>query len=87
MEPTIDLADLKGVGILYEDDLHELGQFVVKAFDARWAGAGSKSRPTLHGLARIYGQILNCASEPFEQAIERLGLPLGATVDDGHRGA
>lgn len=87
MEPTIDLANLKGNGLLYEGDLHDLGQFVLKAFAARWAGTGSKARPTLHGLARIYGQILNCASEPFEEAIERLGLPLGATVDDRNHGA
>ena len=84
MEQKIDIWNLKGIGILYEDDLYDLGQFVLKAYDARWARTGSKARPTLHGLARIYGQILNCASKPFEEAIEALGLPLGATVDDGH---
>ena len=36
MEPTIDLAKLKGIGLLYEGDLHDLGQFVLKACDARW---------------------------------------------------
>ena len=84
MEQKIELANLKGIGILYEDDLYDLGQFVLKASDARWAGTGSKARPTLHGLARICGLIFNCASKPFEEAIEALGLPLGATVEDGH---
>lgn len=83
MEPRVDLARLKGINILYEDDLHSLGQFVLKAYDAQWAGTRSKARPTLHGLARIYGLILNCVSKPFEEAIEAHGLPLGATVDDG----
>ena len=84
MEQKIDLGNLKGIRILYEDDLYDLGQFALKAFNARWAGTGSKARPTLHGLARIYALILNCDSKPFEEAIESLGLPLGATVDDAH---
>ena len=84
MEQKIDLGNLKRIGILFEDDLHDLGQFVLKAYAARWAGAGSKARPTLHGLARIYALILNCDSKRFEEGIEALGLPLGATVDDGH---
>jgi hypothetical protein len=83
MEEKIDLACLKGIGILYKNDLHRLGQFVLKAYDAQWAGTGSKARPTLHGLARIYGLILHCASKPLEEAIEAHGLPLGATVDHG----
>ena len=73
MEQKIDLGNLKGIGILYEDDLHDVGQFVLKAYDARWAGTGSKARPALHGLARIYALILNCDSKPFEEAIEALG--------------
>lgn len=85
MEQRIDLARLKGINILYEGDLHELGQFVLKAYDAQWAGTRSKTRPTLHGLARIYGLILDCASKPCEEAIEAHGLPLGVTVDDGPR--
>jgi hypothetical protein len=45
MNDEIDLASLKGIGILFDNDLHDLGKFVVKAFDARWAGTGSKARP------------------------------------------
>ena len=83
MERKVDIASLKGVTILYKNDLHDLGRFVLRAFDARWRGTGSKARPTLYGLARIYGSILDCASKPFEEAIEAHGFPLGATVDDG----
>jgi hypothetical protein len=86
MEQKVNLARLKGVTILYSNDLHDLGKFVVTAFDARWAGTGSKARPTLYGLARIYGSILDCASKPFEDAIAAHGLPLGATVV-GSRGS
>ena len=50
MEEKINLGNLKGIGILYKD-LHDLRQFVMKAYDARWAGTESKARPTLHGLA------------------------------------
>ena len=87
MEQKIELSNLKGIAIIYEDDLYDLGKFVLKANDARWAWTGSKARPTLHGLARIYGLIFSCASKPFEEAIEALGLPLGATVQDGHHSA
>jgi hypothetical protein len=85
MEQRIDLACLKGIGILYENDLHSLGQFVLKAYGAQWAGTGSKARPTLHGLARISGLILNSASKPLEEAIQAHGLPLGATVENRPR--
>jgi hypothetical protein len=83
MEQRINLASLKGIGILYKNDLHSLGQFVLKAYDAQWVGSSSKARPTLYGLARIYGLILDRASKPLEEAIEAHGLPLGATVVDG----
>jgi len=82
MEREIDLASLKGIAILFDNDLHDLGKFVLRAFDARWAGTGSKARPTLYGLAGIYGRILDCPSGPFEEAIRTHGLPLGAAV--GH---
>ena len=62
LEQTIDLGNLKGVGILYQDDLHDLGQFVLKACETRWAGTGSKTRPTIHELARMYALILNARS-------------------------
>jgi len=52
MEQRIDLARLKGIRILFKNDLHGLGQFVLKAFDAQWAGTRSKARRTPHGLAR-----------------------------------
>jgi hypothetical protein len=87
MEQRIDLTRLKGIGILYADDLYDLGRFVLKAYDAQWRGTRSKSRPTLHGLARIYGLILNCDSKPFEKTIEAYGLPIGATVDGGRQAA
>jgi hypothetical protein len=87
MDQKIDLTRLKGVEILFKDDLYDLGKFVLKAFDARWAGTGSRARPTLHGLARIYASVLNCASKPLEEAIEAQGLPLAATVDNGSNGS
>jgi len=80
MDEEIDLASLKGIAILFDNDLHDLGKFVLRAFDARWAGTGSKARPTLYGLAGIYGRILSCPSGPFEEAIRAYGLPLGAAV-------
>ena len=80
MDEEIDLASLKGIAILFDNDLHDLGKFVLRAFDARWASTGSKARPTLYGLAGIYGRILTCPSGPFEEAIKAHGLPLGAAV-------
>jgi hypothetical protein len=75
MEQRIDLVRLKGIRILYADDLYDLGQFVLKAYDAQWAGTRSKARPTLHGLARIYGLILDCDSRPFETTFEAARPP------------
>jgi hypothetical protein len=56
MEQKIDVTSLKGIEILFKDDLHDLVKFVLNAFDARWAGTGSKARPALHGLARLLRQ-------------------------------
>jgi hypothetical protein len=82
MEQKIDPASLKGIAIFFDNDLYDLGKFVLRAFDARWGGTGSKARSTLYGLAGICGRILNCPSGPFEEAIRAHGLPLGAAV--GH---
>lgn len=77
----VHLARLKGIRVLFEGDLHQLAQFVLRAYDAEQAGTTSVARPTLHGLAGIYAAALHVDREAVEQVMKAHGLPLGATVE------
>lgn len=77
----ISVEALKNVCVLYEGDIYELAQLLLKVNDAKDEGTNTTSRHTVHGLATAY---CNLAQVEFDQIIavfEEHGLPLGATVE------
>lgn len=80
-DDMVPLRSLVGISILYEGDLRDLAQFILRANDVRSASEGGKTRPTLHGLARTHGMILDVDPDSVERVIKAHGLYLGAIVE------
>ena len=88
MNRNIPLSALRDVAVLFPGDLYELAEFVLKARDVRDREANAdnprtiqKSRPTLHGLAGIYGHVTDVSRERVERLLVKAALDLGAVVD------
>jgi hypothetical protein len=54
MAKTIYLKELLLVAVLFEGDFHELASFILRGYDARDKVAGTRTRPTVHGVAATY---------------------------------
>lgn len=89
MKREIPLSALRDVAVLFPGDLHELGLFLCKAFDARDGEANARntgvcigpSRPTLHGLAAHYARATNIELRRVEGTLVEAGFSLGAIVE------
>lgn len=88
MGREIPLSELRDVAALFSGDLHELGLFLLKAFDARDRETNAlnprtiqKSRPTLHGLAAHYANVTNIELRRIEGMLVEAGFDLGAIVE------
>lgn len=89
MGREIPLSALRDVAVLFPGDLHELGLFLCKAFDARDRETNDRnagvrvgpSRPTLHGLAAHYAHATNIELRRVEGMLVEAGFRLGAIVE------
>jgi hypothetical protein len=89
MNRQLSLSALREVAILFPGDLHELGAFLLKAYDARDREANARnsgviigpSRPTLHGLAAHYAHVTNIDLQHVEGRLVEAGFDLGAIIE------
>lgn len=77
----IGVSALQGIGVLFEDDLYELAQWLLKLETARNRGTNNKSRHTVYGLAGVYATAAHLSRELVVRVLERHGLPLDATIE------
>jgi hypothetical protein len=81
----VEVSRLRGISILYDDDLHELANIVLKIMDAtgKLSEGGAISRPTINGLAKYYCVL--CAgkidSEKIIEIIGKHGLAMGDIIE------
>ena len=88
MGREIPLSALRDMAVLFPGDLHELGVFLLKAYDGRDREANAKnsgvtvgpSRPTLHGLAAHYAHVTNIDLRRIEGVMVKAGFNLGSIV-------
>ncbi len=82
MERKVALSSLRPVSILFDGDLYELANLIIKISNAKYQGTNIKSRHTLHGVAAAYSRlVIDIDSSLIEQVLEERGLDLGATVE------
>lgn len=82
----LPLSKLKGLSVYCQDDLHDLASFMLKLNDARAAYEGSTAitRPTVHGLAETFAELINpCSPDygPVFAVVEERKLPLRASIE------
>lgn len=77
----ISVDSLRDVTVLFEGDIHELAQLLLRINDAKTRGTNTIARPTVHGLATVYCNLSRVEFEDIIRVFERHGLPLGAVVE------
>ena len=81
----VKLSRLRGIKILYEDDLYELANIVLKIMAAidKLSEGGIMSRPTINGLAKHYCFLCNgkIDSERIVEIIVKHGLDIGDVIE------
>ena len=80
----VSIERLKGIKVLFEDDLYQLGLLLLKGHDTIDAQTNCRSRTTLHGLAGHYAMLFhgsNTTAEHVEEIIRGVGLPLGGMIE------
>jgi hypothetical protein len=79
---VIAVGSLKGVSVVFRNDLYRLASFLLKAFDAKNRGTNRQSRPTLHGLACAYVNLIHeLRVDDIKEKLKQQGFDLGATVE------
>ena len=81
MNEKIGVKALKGVSVLYQDDIYDLACFLLKLDDAKDKGTNRRSRYTIYGLATVYSMIANVSRGGIIDIFKSHGLPLAATVE------
>src|SRR4051812_39595517 len=80
----VEVSRLRGINILYEDDLYELATIVLKIMDATDSRSGGViSRPTIHGLVKQYSFLCSDQIRP-EQVVDIIvkhGLAIGDIIE------
>jgi hypothetical protein len=77
----IGVTALKGVSVLFEDDIYDLANWLLKVNEAKDKGTDHRSRRTVYGLAGAYSQAADIGRDQIIRVLEVHGLPLGATVE------
>ena len=77
----IGITALKGINILFEDDIYELAYWLLKANEARDRGTNTKSRHTVYGVAGVYAMEAHMNRDDIVRVLESHGLPSGATIE------
>jgi hypothetical protein len=81
----VEVSRLRGITILYEDDLYELATIVLKIMSAtdKLSEGVVRSRPTVTGLAKQYSLLCNgnIDSEGIGEILVKHGLDIGAIIE------
>lgn len=83
----VSVEHLKSIKVLFEDDLYQLGQLLLKGHDAIDAETNRVSRTTLYGLASQFALLFhdsNITTEHIEEIMGNAGLPVGGTIEHDH---
>jgi hypothetical protein len=77
----IGITALKGINILFDDDIYELAYWLLKMNDAKNRGTNTRSRHTVYGVAGIYAMQVRLDRDDIVHLLESHGLPSGATIE------
>lgn len=79
MSDSGPISRLRGLKVVFEDDLYELSQFILTVHLTRDTPT-LKTRTTVHGLIRDYEYLANINGNQARNLVQRHGLPLAASI-------
>ena len=82
MGDSISVNSLRGIAVLYPDDLYDLACLLLKIHRAEEPRGDYRIRTTVHGLATYYSLLTRIARDTILGILESRGLPLGAVVEE-----
>jgi hypothetical protein len=80
MGEKIPVSRLKGLKLVFEDDLYQLAQFILKVQTTQDTPT-RKARATVHLVLSYYAQILHTDECRFIPLAKKHGLSLGDTIE------
>jgi hypothetical protein len=83
-EARIPVSSLKGVKVLYENDLYELAILIIRINKTKNEGTNMTTLQTVHGLAFAYANLAGVLGKEVETIMNASGLPSEAAIVDDH---
>ena len=81
MTDKISVSKLKNLGVLFEDDLYDFANLMLKIYDAKDKGTNTVTRDTVTGLVNGYALIARINPNQVLAVIKKNKLPLGSTIE------
>ena len=79
MSDTVPVSRLRGLNVVFENDLYELARFTLQVHLARDTPT-HKTRTTVHGLIGDYEYLAHINGNQARDLVTRHGLPLDACI-------
>ena len=76
MADKIGVSKLRNISVLFEGDLYDFANLMLKIYDAKYKGTD-----TVNGLVHGYALLARVNSNQVLAVIKRNGLPLGSTIE------
>jgi hypothetical protein len=81
MADKIGVSELRNIGVLFEGDLYDFANLMLKIYDAKNKGTNTITRDTVNGLVHGYALLARVNSNRVLAIIKRYGLPLSSTIE------
>jgi hypothetical protein len=81
MTDKIGVSELRNISVLFEGDLYDFANLMLKIYDATNKGTNTVTRDTVNGLVHGYALLARVKSNKVLAVIKRNGLPLGSTIE------
>jgi hypothetical protein len=81
MTDKIGVSKLRNISVLFEGDLYDFANLMLKIYDAKNKGTNTVTRDTVIGLVHSYSLLARVNSNQVLAVIKRKGLPLGSTIE------
>lgn len=81
MAGKIGVSELRNIGVLFDGDLYDFANLMLKIYDAKNQGTNTVTRDTVNGLVHGYALLARVNSNQVLAVIKRYGLQLGSTIE------
>jgi hypothetical protein len=81
MAEKIGVSKFRNISVLFESDLYDFANLMLKIYAAKNKGTNTVTRDTVNGLVHGYALLARVNSNQVLAVINRYGVPLGSTTE------